>query len=134
MYKRQVELSSRAQSHARHAERTAIRTLSVQLGELDDELAMLRARWESDSSRLESAHATIGAKDEASRARDAERAAEAADRLYLRNVLLRYLETEDMHTMFPVIATVLRFTEAEVASIVQKKEERERPKKRFFFF
>ena len=47
-----------------------------------------------------------------------------ADWLYLRNVILKYMETEDHHSMFPVVATLLHLTASEVTTVARAREER----------
>ena len=65
------------------------------------------------------------------------RRAQEAEQLYLRNVLLRYMETEDHTAMFPVVAMCLRLSKEEVSKIRERREERERAKggavRRFLF-
>ena len=46
----------------------------------------------------------------------------AAVQLYLRNVLLKYMETEDHETIFPVIAMCLRLTPEEVEALRERRE------------
>ena len=47
-----------------------------------------------------------------------------ADWLYLRNVILKYMETEDHHSMFPVVATLLHLTASEVTTVARARDER----------
>ena len=53
--------------------------------------------------------------------RTAERRVEEGERLYLRNVLQKYMETEDHETLFPVVATCLRLTPGEVDAIRERR-------------
>ena len=43
---------------------------------------------------------------------------------YLRNVVKKYMETEQHEALFPVIATCMRFTQAEVDEILAGRERR----------
>ena len=125
-----LELSSRAQLRARTDDATAIQTLLAQVRDLDEEIACLLEVSARDQSsirnHLESTQARLHQTDDERRAQEAARTAEAGERLYLRNVLLRYMETEDHETMFPVLAMCLQFTADEVSAIARKRSERER--------
>ena len=56
--------------------------------------------------------------------------------VHLRNIILKYMETEDHHSMFPVIATLLNLQPDEVAALRERREAREQARKgtlrRFF--
>ena len=52
--------------------------------------------------------------------------AEEATTTYLRNVILRYMQSEDHEAMFPVVAMVLKLGADEVADIRERRERRER--------
>ena len=119
---------------ARAADGAAIRTLVAELGELDG--------WLVDEQVKAEAHeaARVSSLSEAERSKEEEaeqRRVEAADRLYLRNVLVRYMETEDHHTMFPVVAMLLKLTQEEIADLAAKRAARERERggvvRRLFF-
>ena len=47
-----------------------------------------------------------------------------AEETYLRNVVKKYMETEQHEALFPVIATCMRFTQAEVDEILAGRERR----------
>ena len=74
---------------------------------------------------LSAAQASLDALAAAQASLDEQRRVEASEQTYLRNVLLKYMESEDHHTMFPVVATVLRFTHEEVMRIKERRERRE---------
>ena len=47
-----------------------------------------------------------------------------AETMYLRNVLKKYMETEQHEALFPVIATCMHFSQAEVEEIIAGRERR----------
>ena len=125
-----LELASRAPLRARQSDLTAIATLSAQLGELDEQIARLTVHEERRrDDQLESAYASASAKESETRAKDEAHQADASERLYLRNVLLRYMETEDHTAMFPVVAMCLRLTAQEVEAIHERRAKRERERR-----
>ena len=46
-------------------------------------------------------------------------------RLYLRNILQRYMESEDHEALFPVVATCLQLTPEEVQAIRERRAQRQ---------
>lgn len=54
--------------------------------------------------------------------------------LYLRNVIKRYMETEQHEALFPVIATCMRFTEEEVEAIKRDRARRQLGRSRGFIY
>ena len=128
---RALELSSRAQGRAKTEDGIGVRTLIASLSELDEEVAALvggtRQKLESEARRL-------SATEKEMRSEAEKREAESGERLYLRNVILRYMENEDHHTMFPVIATCLKFTQEEVAGVAEKKAKREKERRGWRLF
>jgi hypothetical protein len=113
-----------ARTDEEHA-RTAIKVLSAQVCDLEEALAKVSAETHERvamGTELSAARASI---EQSS----LDREAEERERLYLRNVLQRYMETEDHETMFPVVAMCLRFTAEEVAAIRGRREQRERERR-----
>ena len=94
-------------------------------------LECMRSDEHASRARLESAHASLQSGSDERRAHDAQRAAEAAEHLYLRNVLLRWMENdpEDHEALFPVVAMCLKFTSEEVAAIHTRRERRMRERR-----
>ena len=86
---------------------------------------------EKESASKESTAKTTekSAKESETRAKDEAHQADASERLYLRNVLLRYMETEDHTAMFPVVAMCLRLTAQEVEAIHERRAKRERERR-----
>ena len=70
--------------------------------------------------------ASLSAEQRSREEEQQQKAKAAADALYLRNVLKSYMETEDHHTMFPVVAMLLKLTQAEVDELAAKRAARER--------
>jgi len=47
-----------------------------------------------------------------------------AEEIYLRNVVKKYMETEQHEALFPVIATCMHFSQAEIDEILAGRERR----------
>ena len=119
---------------ARAADEACIRTLVSELGALEAWLVDQQAEAEArEAARVARLSAVERSKEEEAE----QRRVEAADKLYLRNVLKRYMETEDHHTMFPVVAMLLKLTQEEVDDLAAKRAARERERggvvRRLFF-
>ena len=125
-----LELASKAQILSRQSDTVAIRTLVDQIGALDDHLSECTRLYEAAQlasvTKVDEIMASMTEQDRARHELDEARKAEDGTRLYIRNVLLRYMENEDHETMFPVIATCMRFTPEEVSGIHDRRAEREK--------
>ena len=109
-------------------------SLVSELGALEAWLVDQQAEAEArEAARVARLSAVERSKEEEAE----QRRVEAADKLYLRNVLKRYMETEDHHTMFPVVAMLLKLTQEEVDDLAAKRAARERERggvvRRLFF-
>ena len=113
------------QQRRQEADAGTIKSLTSQVGDLEATVTQLQeaaAKVEQEAREsLSVAHGSLESYEEV-------RKAESAERLYLRNVLLRYMETEDHTAMFPVVAMCLKLSADEVAKIRDRREERERAK------
>ena len=81
-------------------------------------VAEQRERQQSEQDAIRSLEAKLDAQQ-------AEHDAQAREQLYLRNVILRYMETEDHEGLFPVVAMCLRLEPAEVESVRERRHRRE---------
>lgn len=108
---------------ARKADRTAIRSLVCELAKLE---AHMEEQAASAALREAARIASLSAEQRSREEEQQQKAKAAADALYLRNVLKSYMETEDHHTMFPVVAMLLKLTQAEVDELAAKRAARER--------
>ena len=119
----------------------ALRVLGGQLRELEAEGESAAERHADARARLEASEGAAAglraefvalrmqheeASGEGARELQAALAAKAAEQLYLRNVLVKYMETEDHESMFPVVATLLHLTTSEVEAVARAKDERSR--------
>jgi hypothetical protein len=122
----------RARAEAEGVEaRSALSRAEVESARLLSELEAERGRAARESVLLQQTQAELGSLSTlmSTQLREAESAArgsresviQAEEHAYLRNVLQRYMETEDHEALFPVIAMCIRLSAEEVEAIRQKR-------------